>query len=111
MSTIVGWLEGLGLAQYVPVFAKNAVDSDILFRLTEADLEKLGIPLGDRKRMLKAIAEHPRSSTPRTSQAVVASPHSEAERRHLTVMFCDLVGSTALSARQHYSSLNGRRFD
>ena len=59
MSTIVGWLEGLGLAQYVPVFAENAVDSDVLFDLTEADLEKLGIPLGDRKRMLKAIAELP----------------------------------------------------
>ena len=101
MSTIAGWLEGLGLAQYVPVFAENAVDSDVLFDLTEADLQNLGIPLGDRKRMLKAIAACQKScSTPRTSvtAATVASPRSEAERRHLTILFCDLVGSTALSA-------------
>jgi class 3 adenylate cyclase len=94
-------LEELGLAQYVPVFAENALDSDVLFDLSEADLENLGIPLGDRKRMLKAIAGHQQSSIPQTSPTVpiVASPHSEAERRHLTVMFCDLVGSTALAAR------------
>jgi predicted ATPase/class 3 adenylate cyclase len=100
MSTIAGWLEEHGLAQYVPVFAENAVDSDVLFDLTEADLQNLGIPLGDRKRMLKAIAGYQQSSSARTSvtAATVASPHSEAERRHLTVLFCDLVGSTALSA-------------
>ena len=99
MSTIVGWLEGLGLAHYISLFAENAVDSDVLFDLTEPDLEKLGIPLGDRKRMLKAIADHQQSSTPRTSitAAAIASPHSDGERRHLTVLFCDLVGSTALA--------------
>ena len=61
----------------------------------------MGVPLGDRKRMLKAIAGYQQSSSARTSvtAATVASPHSEAERRHLTVLFCDLVGSTALSAR------------
>ena len=101
MSTIAGWLEGLGLAQYVPIFAENAIDIDVLFDLTEADLQNLGIPLGDRKRMLRAIAACQKSrSTPRTSvtAATVASPRSEAERRHLTILFCDLVGSTALSA-------------
>src|SRR6266540_3717127 len=76
MSTIAGWLEGLGLAQYAPVFAENAIDIDVVFQLTDSDLEKLGVPLGDRKRMLKAIAGYQQSSTPRT-------PHSEAERRHL----------------------------
>ena len=63
MSTIAGWLEGLGLAQYVPVFAENVIDIDVLSHLTDADLEKLGIPLGDRKRMLKAIAGYQQSST------------------------------------------------
>ena len=114
MSTIAGWLEGLGLAQYVPVFAENAVDIDVLFDLTEADLEKLGIPLGDRKRVLKAIAGYQQSSTPRTSvtAATVASPHSEAERRHLTVLFCDLVGSTGIAVELDPEELSGviRRF-
>ena len=114
MSTIAGWLERLGLAQYVPVFAENVVDIDVLFDLTEADLEKLGIPLGDRKRMLKAIAGYQQSSTPRTSvtAATVASPRSEAERRHLTVLFCDLVGSTGLAVELDPEELSGviRRF-
>jgi hypothetical protein len=52
MSTIAGWLEGLGFAHYVSIFAEHAVDIDVLFELTEADLERLGLPLGDRKRML-----------------------------------------------------------
>ena len=67
MSTIAGWLERHGLAQYVPVFAENVVDIDVLFDLTETDLEKLGIPLGDRKRILKAIAADQQRSTPQTS--------------------------------------------
>jgi predicted ATPase len=102
ISTIAGWLEKLGLAQYVPVFAENVVDIDVLFDLTEANLEKLGIPLGDRKRLLKAIASSQQSSRPLTNvtAATVASPRSDAERRHLTVLFCDLVGSTGLAIRQ-----------
>ena len=105
MSTIAGWLEGLGLAQYAPVFAENAIDIDVVSHLTDSDLEKLGVPLGDRKRMLKAIAGYQQSSTPRT-------PHSEAERRHLTVLFCDLVGSTGLAVELDPEELSGviRRF-
>jgi predicted ATPase/class 3 adenylate cyclase len=114
VSTIAGWLEGLGLAHYAPAFAKNVVEIDVLFDLTEADLERLGIPLGDRKRMLKAIADYQQSFTPRTSlmAATVASPHSEAERRHLTVLFCDLVGSTGLATELDPEELSGviRRF-
>jgi hypothetical protein len=52
--SIAGWLNELGLAKYVSVFAENAVDIDVLFDLTDTDLEKMGIPLGDRKRLLKA---------------------------------------------------------
>jgi hypothetical protein len=113
ISTIAGWLEKLGLAQYVPVFAENVVDIDVLFDLTEADLEKLGIPLGDRKRLLKAIASYQQGSRPRTSvTATVASPRSDAERRHLTVLFCDLVGSTGLAIELDPEEVSGviRRF-
>jgi class 3 adenylate cyclase len=74
----------------------------------------LGIPLGHRKRMLKAIADYQQSSTPRTSvtAATVASPHSQAERRHLTVLFCDLVGSTGFALELDPEELSGiiRRF-
>ena len=114
MSTIAGWLEGLGFAHYVSVFAEHAVDIDVLFDLTEADLERLGLPLGDRKRMLKAIASYQQSSRPRTSvtAATVAAPRSDAERRHLTVLFCDLVGSTGFAAELDPEELSGviRRF-
>jgi hypothetical protein len=87
--SIAGWLKGLGLVQYIPVFAENVVEIDVLFDLTEADLERMGIPLGHRKRMLKAIAAYQQRFTLRTNVAAepVASPHSEGERRHLTVMF------------------------
>ena len=52
---IGGWLRNLGLERYEPLFIENAIDSDVLAELTEGDLEKLGIPLGDRKRLIKAI--------------------------------------------------------
>ena len=115
MSNIAGWLERHGFAQYVSVFAENVVDIDVLFDLTDADLEKLRIPLGDCKRMFKAIAAYQQRSTPQTNvpAATVASPHSEAERRHLTVMFCDLVGSTGLAVELDPEELSGvvRRFN
>src|SRR6266478_616061 len=101
-----GWLRALGLGRYEPAFIENAIDSDVLSELTEGDLEKLGIPLGDRKRLIKAI----KAITAGSPSAFVTSavggdePSGQpgvaaAERRHLTVMICDLVGSTALSAR------------
>jgi class 3 adenylate cyclase/predicted ATPase len=91
MSTIAGWLTEHGLAPYVPIFAQNVIDLDVLSDLTDADLEKLGIPLGDRKRMLKALASTPQMSVPAAAAA------SKAERRHLTVLFCDLVGSSGIA--------------
>ena len=90
------WLHGLGLAQYEPIFRENAIDTEILPELTEVDLEKLGVVLGHRKRMLRAIAAF---ETRAPTRPAAASPAEGAERRQLTVMFCDLVGSTALSAR------------
>ncbi len=95
-KTDVGdWLAGLGFGRYTQIFAENAIGADVLSDLSETDLEKLGIPLGDRKRLLKAIAA--RAENHATAPAVTAP--GQAERRQLSVMFTDLVGSTALSAR------------
>jgi class 3 adenylate cyclase/tetratricopeptide (TPR) repeat protein len=98
------WLRSLGLEQYTPTFIDNAIGSDVLLDLTEADLEKLGIPLGDRKRLMKAfkVLDAPDTLIANGvwTSARSGQPHAAvAERRHLTVMICDLVGSTALSAR------------
>ena len=94
---ITTWLDGIGLAQYSTVFAENAIDLDILPDVTEADLERLGVALGDRKRILRAIAAlSGRSSAPAANAPL---PPSEAQRRQLTVLFCDLVGSTALAVK------------
>jgi class 3 adenylate cyclase/tetratricopeptide (TPR) repeat protein len=100
MDALSAWLEGLGLERYAPVFAENGVDLNSLPLLTDGDFERLGVLLGHRRRLLKAIADRPSTATDapesRTSRE---APGSAAERRQLTVMFCDLVGSTALSAR------------
>jgi class 3 adenylate cyclase/predicted ATPase len=103
---IGGWLRTLGLGQYEPTFVQNAIDTDVLPELTEGDLEKLGIPLGDRKRLIRAIkamagVSSSAISTGKTGKDAPGdySPTVGGERRHLTVMICDLVGSTALSAR------------
>ena len=91
------WLRSLGLGQYEAAFRDNAVDAEALPELTDGDLEKLGVLLGHRKRLLKAIAELVPADkiVPRTSLA----PSTTAERRPITVMFCDLVGSTSLAAK------------
>ena len=95
-----GWLRSLGLGQYEALFRASEIDADILPELTEVDLEKLGVPLGHRKRLLRAISglAAPETSTA-SSASAGAKPQDAAERRQLTVMFCDLVGSTALSTR------------
>ena len=96
------WLRGLGLEQYETLFRENDLDAEVLSDLTDGDLEKIGVSLGHRKRLLKAVAAlaGPPSALPSTSSRVPpASPPDVAERRQLTVMFCDLVGSTAMSAR------------
>ena len=102
-----GWLRGLGLGQFEATFRESEIDFDVLPELTEPDLEKLGVPLGHRKRLLKAIASlgataalGPAPAQSPTAQAIAPpTPETAGERRHVTVMFSDLVGSTALSAR------------
>jgi hypothetical protein len=96
-----GWLQGLGLEQYGTLFRANEIDAEVLPELTEIDLEKLGVPLGHRKRLLKAIAGLGATEKAEVPQPTSAEPNPRdaAERRQLTVMFCDLVCSTALSAR------------
>src|SRR5215472_15209041 len=118
-----GWLRSLGLGQYEALFRANEIDADVLPELTGVDLEKLGVPLGHRKRLLRAIsglaAPGALAATSASPSALTGAappiagspfrnppPHAgegrvgvEAERRQLTIMFCDLVGSTALSVR------------
>ncbi len=98
MEDVERWLTGLGLGKYTKTFVDNEVDLEVLPQLTEQDLEKLGIPLGHRKKLLQAIASLDDAvTTARVAGAPKAVPR--AERRHLTVMFCDLADSTALSVR------------
>jgi len=97
------WLAPLGLAQLAPALRAHDIDLDILPALSEADLEKLGLSLGHRRKLLRAmedLARIPSSSTkPSAAPAPSPVPGASAERRQLTVMFSDLVGSTALSQR------------
>jgi class 3 adenylate cyclase len=101
---IEAWLQGLGLERYVPAFREDEIDAEVLPELTEADLATLGLPLGPRRKLLKAIAglREAAASSPALEQpreVAGSAPVSQAERRQLTVLLCDLVGSTALSAR------------
>lgn len=96
------WLRTLGLGQYESAFRENAIDVDVLRDLTDQHLKDLGVSLGHRLKMLRAIgalhgepAHEPRPS----GQAEVTSFRDTAERRQLTVLFCDLVGSTEIAAR------------
>jgi class 3 adenylate cyclase/predicted ATPase len=95
---IAAWLRGLSLERYAEAFRDNAIELEVLPELSEGDLEKIGVLLGHRKIMLKAIADlRPRAPQPLARTAPVVP--GEAEWRQLTVMFCDLVGSTPLAQR------------
>src|SRR5262245_7890915 len=94
MQPIAEWLNAMGVGQYGQRFADNDIDASLLRDLTERDLEKIGVPLGHRKRILRAIAEL--QATASSSEATRADA---PQRRQLTVMFCDLVSSTPLSTR------------
>jgi predicted ATPase/class 3 adenylate cyclase len=94
------WLEQLGLGEYTDAFVENRIGIDVLPDLDDDDFKDLGVALGDRKRVLRAIVQLGNSAAVPTTDEVADKPaqHSTAaERRQLTIMFCDLVGSTALS--------------
>jgi class 3 adenylate cyclase/tetratricopeptide (TPR) repeat protein len=99
MQQIAIWLTSLGMGEYAQRFAENRIDASVLRDLTDQDLEKIGIPLGHRKKMLRAIAELGGAVLTTPGAGTGSNQEDTAERRQLTLMLCDLVGSTALSAR------------
>lgn len=94
MQQIADWLNKVGLGQYAQNFADNSIDASVLRDLTDRDLEEIGVLLGHRKKILRAIAELNEAGLD-----LEPAPRSEAERRQLTVMFAHLIGSTALSTK------------
>src|SRR5580658_3222815 len=114
MGQVTDWLDKLGFGQYAQRFAENDIDFAILHDLTDHDLEKIGVPsLGHRRKLLRAIADLKDVEKSAAEVAIAAAtpavprPPDSAERRQLTVMFCDLVGSTALSGRLDPEDLRG----
>ena len=112
---VVTWLRGLGLEQYEPAFRDNDVDGEVLRELTADDLISIGVTsVGHRRKLLAAIAALGAEPTRDSAQPAVSAtptpispPTIDAERRQLTVMFCDLVGSTALAARLDPEDMRG----
>ena len=104
MRDVAAWLQGLGLGKYAKAFEDNEIDFEALPHLTEKMLEQIGLPIGPRAKLLAAIsrlASSPASGVARTAGATaeLAVPRRQAERRQMTVMFCDLVDSTKLARR------------
>src|SRR5258708_37119369 len=98
MQGIAEWLASIGLEEYAQRFAENAIDLSVVRDLTELDLKDLGLPVGHRRKMLRAIRQLNEAAVVKPQPATEPLPRGDAERRQLTIMFCDLVGSTALSA-------------
>jgi class 3 adenylate cyclase/tetratricopeptide (TPR) repeat protein len=105
MNDLRSWLRGQGLEQYAEIFEANDVGLDVLPQLSERDLGQLGVSLGNRRRLLKAIAEAGAALAP--TPAPETSEGADAERRQVTVLFCDMVGSTALSGEVDPELLGG----
>jgi class 3 adenylate cyclase len=106
MQPIAEWLEKLGISEYAELFTANRIDVSVLRHLTDQDLKDIGIPLGHRRKILAAIGELTGSApaTPIFAAGTEPAPDA-AERRQITVMFSDLVGSTALSASMDLEDL------
>ena len=99
MKGIAEWLASIGLGEYAQRFAENAIDLSVVRDLTEQDLKDLGVLLGHRRKILRALLELEGAAPAPTGTAAEPVLRDKAERRHLTVMICDLVGSTALSGQ------------
>jgi hypothetical protein len=109
MQQVADWLEKLGLGQYAQRFAENDISFSVLSDLTDQDLKEIGVSLGHRRQLLREIANLGKTAVgsssapsltapPVAASTVAAHAETTTERRHVTVMFSDLVGSTALSA-------------
>jgi class 3 adenylate cyclase len=101
-----GWLRNLGLDKYEAAFRENGIDAQVLRHVTAEDLREIGVAtVGDRRKLLAAIAELAATSPSTESRPPPSpaerpkAPELAAERRPITVMFCDLVGSTSLAAK------------
>ncbi len=94
---VAQWLQSLGLERYQQTFRDNDIDGEILADLDDADLEKLGVTLGHRKKLLKAIAALGSTSGGAPSETIATTPEATGERRQVTVLFADLVGYTRLT--------------
>lgn len=102
MRDVAAWLNELGLGKYARAFAENEIDFAALPHLTDAMLERIGLPVGPRVKLLAAIsglAASPAAREERAREGPPAVPRRQAERRQMTVMFCDLVDSTKLARR------------
>jgi class 3 adenylate cyclase len=103
MQQIADWLKKLGMSEYTDRFVENRIDLSVLQDLTDQDLKDLGVVLGDRRKMLRAIRDLGNASVavpaPSTPVGTESARRDDAERRQLSVMFIDLVGSTALSTK------------
>ena len=99
MTAIAEWLASIGLSEYAECFVENAIDLSVVGDLTEQDLKDLGVLLGHRRKILRAASELRGEAAQAAQTATKPAPREGAERRQLTVMFCDLVGSSALAAR------------
>src|SRR6516164_9359770 len=103
MQQVADWLQKLGLGQYAQRFAENDISFSVLPDLTDQDLKEIGVSLGHRRQLLRAIMELKGSETvaPKLTNENIAPVEQQetAERRQVTVMFSDLVGSTVLSGR------------
>jgi class 3 adenylate cyclase/tetratricopeptide (TPR) repeat protein len=98
-SDLKTWLSGIGLGSHAERFVDNGVDWDVLLELTEADLRELGLSLGDRKRLVRAVAGLRQAQAGPPPARRDEGPNLAAERRQITVMFVDLVGSTPMSEK------------
>src|ERR1700739_2628054 len=98
MQQIADWLKRLDLSEYAERFAENGIDVSVLPHLTDQDLKEMGVLLGHRRKMLAAIGDLTGKSGGSGAGPVPGAPVT-GERRYLAVMFCDLVGSTAMSAQ------------
>src|SRR5215831_1894369 len=106
MQQIADWLEKLGMSEYAQRFTENDIDVEVLSELTDNDFDRLGVSIGHRRKIMRAIREFASSPVSAATErpgsgttATQAAPRDAAERRQVTVMFSDLIGSTALSAR------------